>query len=309
MFPQEEGSFMKITALVIGLLFGATGLLAAETYPQPNLLVEPTQLAMPEDAAKFVILDARSQQQYETSHIPAARWVDPAAWARDFSTGTDDKGWSKKIGQLGITAESQVLVYDDNVAKDAARIWWILKYWGVKDVRLLNGGWSAWVRSRLPAEIGHATFVASANLDAKSQIQRLATKQQLLKKLNDKEFQIVDARSAKEFCGSDKMQNKRAGAIPGAKNIEWITLIDPQTQRFKSPNELQKLFQESGIDLNKPITTHCQSGGRAAVMAFGMELMGAPNVSLYYASWSEWGNADDTPVIAETSKRNVNPPK
>ncbi len=120
--------------------------------------------------------------------------------------------------------------------------------------------------------------------------------------LKDKNLQIVDARSQAEFCGTDKQKNKRAGAIPGARHLEWIDLIDKKTQRFKSADQLRALFRAAGVDLERPTATHCQSGGRAAVMAFAMELMGATGVSNYYASWAEWGNADDTPIIVEPAK-------
>jgi len=89
---------------------------------------------------------------------------------------------------------------------------------------------------------------------------------------------------------------KRNGAIPGAIHKEWTEVIDKKTQRFKSPEELSKLFEEAGIDLNKSSVTYCQSGGRAAVMAFALELMGGKSVRDYYRSWSEWGNAEDTPI-------------
>ena len=86
-------------------------------------------------------------------------------------------------------------------------------------------------------------------------------------------------------------------AIPGAKHLEWIDLIDKQTQRFKAADQLRTLFAAAEIKLDRPTATHCQGGGRAAVMAFGMELMGASSVANYYASWGEWGNADDTPIV------------
>jgi thiosulfate/3-mercaptopyruvate sulfurtransferase len=137
-----------------------------------------------------------------------------------------------------------------------------------------------------------------------AQPKRLATKAQLLGSHKSASLQIVDARSLAEFCGIEKQTNKRAGAIPGAKHLEWSSLLDKKTQRFKTAEQLRALFQEAGIALNRPTATHCQSGGRAAVMAFAMELMGAAEVSNYYASWGEWGNADDTPVVVkETEKR------
>ena len=89
---------------------------------------------------------------------------------------------------------------------------------------------------------------------------------------------------------------KRGGAIPGARHLEWSDAIDAKTHRFKSAYELSKLLQDAGIDPSKPCTTYCQSGGRAAVMAFTLELMGGKDVRNYYKSWAEWGNAADTPI-------------
>jgi thiosulfate/3-mercaptopyruvate sulfurtransferase len=125
---------------------------------------------------------------------------------------------------------------------------------------------------------------------------RLATKEQILESLVGASLQIVDARSAGEFCGDEKLKNQRAGAIPGAKHLEWDDLLDPETGKFLPAPVLSDLFANSGVDLAKPTATHCQSGGRSSVMAFGMELMGAEHVRNYYRSWQEWGNAADTPV-------------
>jgi thiosulfate/3-mercaptopyruvate sulfurtransferase len=93
------------------------------------------------------------------------------------------------------------------------------------------------------------------------------------------------------------MRNKRPGAIPGAKQLEWVDLIDKKTNRFKTADKLRLLFASARINLDRPTATHCQSGGRASVMAFGLELMGSKDVSNYYPSWAEWSSATDTPVI------------
>ncbi len=208
----------------------------------------------------------------------------------------DADAWSKRIGSLGVGADTQVVVYDDNHAKDAARVWWILRYWGVKDVRLLNGGWVGWDKGKHPTDKTDAV-IKSSEFKAVAATERMATKDELLKSLSGGKFQIVDARSEGEFCGTDALKNKRAGAIPGSKQLEWIDLLDKDTHRFKSPDELKKLFDAAGVKLDRPTATHCQSGGRAAVMAYGLELMGAKDERNYYKSWSEWGNADDTPVV------------
>jgi thiosulfate/3-mercaptopyruvate sulfurtransferase len=285
-----------IRVALFALLFAPLPVRAAdETYPRPELLVEPAALVKSGEAKKIIVLDARSREKYTKGHVPGARWVDHAEWAKGFGEGTEADAWGKRIGALGVGADSRVVVYDDNHSKDAARVWWILRYWSVEDVRLLNGGWVGWEKGARPTETAE-TAPVPVKFVAKARAGRLATKDDLLKSLDGGKLQIVDARSEKEFCGIDKLTNKRAGAIPGAKQLEWIDLLDKDTQRFKGPGDLKKLFDGAGIELDKPTATHCQGGGRAAVMAFGLELMGAKDVSNYYKSWSEWGNAEDTPV-------------
>lgn len=291
--------------LLLILALGSSVTAFADQYPRGEMLVEPATLAKPEVAREFVILDARPRTKYDLGRIPGAAGVDAAAWAKAFGAGTDAAGWSARIGGLGIGPDSKVVLYDGVSFKDAARVWWILKYWGVKDARLLNGNWNGWKQAGLPVETGPPKAPAPAKFAAAARSRRLATKGLLLGALKDKSLQIVDSRSHAEFCGIDKEKNKRHGAIPTAKHLDWIDLVDKDSQRFKGPEQLRELFQRAGIDLQRSTATHCQSGGRASVMVFGMELMGAKDVSNYYASWAEWGNAKDTPIVVpEASKKN-----
>ncbi len=281
-----------IAALGALVLFGAPA--SAGDYPSKTLLVEPAELAKPKST--FLTVDAREKAKYEAGHIPGSVWVDHAAWAKAFGDGTDAKGWSERITEIGVFNDQRIVVYDDNQSKDAARIWWILRYWGVKDVRLLNGGWKGWTAGKFPTD-KEPPLLFEYNHKAVAQVDRLATKEFLLEAIEGGKLQIVDARSEKEFCGTNKLTNKKGGAMPGAKQLEWTDLLEADTQRFKSADDLKKLFAEAGIALDQPTATHCQSGGRASVMAFGLELMGAKEVRNYYKSWGEWGNADDTPIV------------
>src|SRR5438067_3949125 len=114
-------------------------------YPRPELLIEAEELKKPEVARGFRILDARPAEKYKEGHIPNAVPVDHATWEKAFAEGQDPQKWAVLFAQVGVDPNLKVVVYDDNLSKDAARVWWILRYWGVKDVRLLNGGWKAWV--------------------------------------------------------------------------------------------------------------------------------------------------------------------
>jgi thiosulfate/3-mercaptopyruvate sulfurtransferase len=288
-------SWLSIQALL--LLASVSSLVAAEQqYAHPELLVEPAAIERLASKPSFVLLDARPVSDYIQGHIGGARSVDAASWAKTFGDGSDVQAWAGRIAELGIDRDSTVVVYDAVANKDAARVWWILRYWGVDDVRILNGGFAGAQTAKLkfateaPAPPQPSKFVPQPHDD------RLATKGELLAALPGKSLQVVDARSEAEHCGLDSLANRRAGSIPGAKHLDWVDLVDQETKRFKPAGELARLFRSSGIDPTLPTAAHCQSGGRSSVMVFALELMGAERVSNYYASWGEWGNADDTPI-------------
>jgi thiosulfate/3-mercaptopyruvate sulfurtransferase len=285
--------------LVLTLLAGLPAAEKQATYPRPELLREPAELA--KQLRRTRVLDARSRAKYEAGHIPGAVWVNTGEWARAFNTETDQAAWAKRIGKLGIKADTPVVVYDDVRSNNSARIWWILRYWGVRDVRLLNGGWPGWLAAGGKRDT-EAPEIKAVDPGLEAQAKRLAKKDDVLAALKDKKLQVVDARSEGEFCGTRALA-KRGGSIPGAAHLEWSDLLDAKTQRFKPPEELRRLFKEAGIDVNRPTATYCQSGGRAAVMAFVLELMGGKDVRNYYRSWAEWGNAEDTPVAKPRPKK------
>jgi thiosulfate/3-mercaptopyruvate sulfurtransferase len=269
------------------------------TYAKPNLLVEPAALANSDANAKFAILDVRGQDDYDKGHIPGALRVDADAWSKAFR-GENRDAWVKRIGGLGIDTSTPVVVYGTRLPQ-TARVWWILRYWGVKDVRLLNGGWSGYRAAK--GETSTAILKPTRKRPAlKAENDRLATREQLLSWLKEgKAGQIIDTRSEGEFCGETE-KARRSGAIPTAKHLEWSDMIEKKTGRFKSAAEMSKLFKEAGIDPAKPATTYCQSGGRAAVMAFVVELTSGKPARNYYRSWSEWGNDTKTPIVKPKKK-------
>jgi thiosulfate/3-mercaptopyruvate sulfurtransferase len=283
------------SSFLCSLLLLLPGQFDTKQYPRAELLIEPDELAKPEAAKKFRILDTRAVTDFEAGWIPFSSRVDVANWNKKFTAGPDVKFWESELGRYGIDVDVPVVVYGDDM-REVARVWWILRYWGVKDARILNGGWSAWVAGKHPV---HKDSESPSYKPRSPKLvpaeKRLATKEQIKESLKDKRLQIIDARSEGEYCGEVKLA-KRGGAIPGALQLEWKVLLDAKTQKFKSAPELQQVFKNAGIDLTKSSVTHCQSGGRSSVMVFAMELMGASDVRNYYRSWAEWGNADDTPI-------------
>jgi thiosulfate/3-mercaptopyruvate sulfurtransferase len=282
-----------LTATLLSLV------LVAGADARPRLLVEPAVL---QDIIrkKFVVLDARSAEDYGKGHIPGAVRVDADAWGKAFARGQDRAAWVKRLGALGIDTTRPVVVYGARLP-EAARVWWILRYWGVPNVRLLDGGWAAWQKAKgdtstLVPTVKETTPALKAHADL------LATKGQLLDWLKENSaMQVIDTRSQGEHCG-ETVKAKRSGSIPKAKHLEWSDTVERSTGRFKTRAELLTLFEEAGIDPAKPATTYCQSGGRAAVMAFVLELVSGKPARNYYRSWSEWGNDAKTPVVVPKKK-------
>jgi thiosulfate/3-mercaptopyruvate sulfurtransferase len=286
----------------IPFLAFALSLPAAETksaYPRPELLMEVADLAKAGAAGRYLIFDARAKAAYREGHVPSAVWIDQATWNRTFQEGKDRDDWAKRISELGIDDKKPIVIYANAKSVDAARIWWILRYWGVRDARLLNGGWDAWKAANGKIE-KEANRPRPVEFKPMPQSKRLSTKKQLLDLLKDKPPQIVDARSLNEYCGIAE-KAKRNGAIPGARHLEWTDTLD-KDGRFKNAEQLAKLLKEAGIDPSKPAIAYCQSGGRASVLAFTLELMGGNDVRNYYRSWAEWGNDKDTPIVRPKKK-------
>jgi thiosulfate/3-mercaptopyruvate sulfurtransferase len=278
-----------MTTLLLSFALAA----APEVYPNPALLIEPAELA--KNPAAFRVLDVRGRNLFDKGHVPGAAWVDVAGWSKAFNANPDDAAsWAKRLGAAGVDPAKPIVIVGDAV-NEAARIWWLLRYWDCRDVKLVNGGWTGYAAAGGPVSTDDVKPAATTPT-LKTHRDRLATKSQLLDALKNQPPQIVDARSTGEFCGTADTAN-RNGSIPGAVHLEWTETLDPKTKRFKSPAELQALLAERHIDVNKPAVTYCQSGGRAAAVAFALELMGGQQVGNYYKSWAEWGNAADTPVV------------
>lgn len=276
------------------ILLSLTVAVAADPgqYANPKMLLEPA--AAIKGNQQFHFLDIRGEGAFRSGHIPRAVLGQMGKWSKAVNEGKADAAfWKDALQAVGVSPDLPAVVYGADI-KEVCRAWWLLKYAGVEDVRVLNGGVDGFVAAggKLatdPVKYGVKPY------DWKPQPERLAVKADVLTTVKDKTAQFVDARTADEFSGVEAM-SKRGGHIPGAKPLEWVDFIDPKTKKFKPAADLAKLIAERKIDLSQPCTTYCQGGGRSSVVAFGLELMGAKNVRNYYKSWGEWGNADDTPV-------------
>lgn len=256
---------------------------AAAEYANPELLVSPAGLAeLIASGEPLTVVHAGG-----ASAIPGAAFVDVAEWKAAFgdSPGPADE-WGERIGRLGVGPGTRVVVYDEGSVKNAARVWWILRYWGVDTAALLDGGMHAWAEGgRETVEAGLLPPRAAADFKAVAEPDRLLTTEQVVALTKRGGALFIDTRSDPEVESLGKITD-------GAQHCEWVRLIDPRTRRFKPAKELAELLQldESGEPL--PYVTYCRSGGRASVTAFALELMGAPQVANYHGSWNAWSGRD-----------------
>ena len=258
------------------------------------MLIESPELAKAVTAKKVQSLDARPKAKYDAGHVPGAVWVDVPAWSKAFAAGPDKEAWVKLLGDCGLEPGAPVVVYGDDCARrrgsggscatGASRTRGCSTAAG-RPGRRPNGAVS---RESRPVEATKPKLTAHAD--------RLATKDQVLEQREGQGPADHRRPLGEGVSAATQKMAKRGGAIPGAKHLEWSDLLD-KDGRFKSADELRKLFKEHDVSLKEPAVTYCQSGGRASVMAFALELMGAKDVRNYYRSWNEWGNDPDTPIV------------
>ncbi|CFQ38745.1 3-mercaptopyruvate sulfurtransferase [Yersinia bercovieri] len=273
-------------------------------------LVTPQWLAEHKNDGKIVILDARMsppglipkrdiQAEFEQGHIPGAVYFDIDAIA-DHSTDLphmlpSPQQFSEMVGQLGISEQHTLVIYDDGNLFSAPRVWWTFRIFGAKNVRILAGGISGWHQAGYVLESGttkptHQTFNVSFNKATVKSVD------EVIAALGNDQIQILDARPAGRFKAQEPEPRPglRLGRIPGSINTPWGSMIE--NGNLKSPQELAKIFAAQGVDLTKPIITSCGSGVTAAVVALGLAAVNAPSVSLYDGSWAEWGASDSLPI-------------
>jgi thiosulfate/3-mercaptopyruvate sulfurtransferase len=273
-------------------------------------LTETDELAQELDAPDFVIIDASwhmpgedkdAYAEHLDEHIPGAIFFDIDEIADTRSELPHmlppPEKFSSRMRSMGIGDGSRIVVYDSRGLFSAARVWWMFRVMGVDDVTVLNGGLPKWKREGRPLESGpprprtprHFTVRRNADL-----VRDAADVRWLIK---DKSAELVDARSAERFAGKvpEPRQGLRAGHIPGAHNLPFAKLLN-KDGTLKSPREIERLFEDADVDLNKPVVTSCGSGVTACVLALGLAQTGHRRIAVYDGSWSEWGADQSLPI-------------
>ena len=270
---------------------------AAMTYAHPEQLVETGWVAAHAADANVRIVDMR-QAGYADGHVPGAVYVSPVA-IRDAKAPPTflptPAAFEEMMATLGIGDATRVVVYDERGGIYAARLWWILNFYGHSNVALMNGGWIKWTAEQRPASTA-AAAPAAARFTARSQPGWIATAADVVAAIGKPGVTIVDARTAAEIEGRELRGIKRGGFVPSSVPIYWEDLLDPQKKTFRSADELATIYQDHGIVPSQEVIAYCQVGMRASVDLFALHLIGYDKLRNYYGAWEEWGNRDDLPL-------------
>ena len=245
-------------------------------------------------------VDRDAKAEYDQSHIPNARFFD----IDDVSDHRSDlphmvppvEKFMSKVRKLGVGDGHQIVIYDSHGLFSAARVWWLFKVMGQKNVAVLDGGLPKWLREGRTVD-SSSPLIRDRHMFVKYHDEMIkdVTQVSSASKLGD--FEILDARSAGRFRGEEPEPRPglRAGHIPGSKNIFYGDLLN-EDGTLKSRDELVEHFKAKAVNLDKPVITSCGSGVTAAIINLALDRIGKTDHALYDGSWTEWGMYPTVPV-------------
>jgi thiosulfate/3-mercaptopyruvate sulfurtransferase len=266
-------------------------------YTRETLLTTASELQRKLGAENLCIIDVRPAEDYANGHIPGATHFDLFGLSLIDTSDAPLKAFMFMIHHVlelrGVSESKEVVFYEDNSGMRAARGLWFLEYYGHPNVKMLDGGFRAWKAAGAPVT-SDATPPKTAPFKIAERRDVLATTDDVLRSLGQKQIAILDTRSEGEYRGTH-VRAARGGAIPGAIHIEWTDNIAPDG-KFKSNADLKTMYEKAGITPEKEVVSYCQGGYRAAHSYVALRLLGFPKVRNYIGSWKEWGDRADLPI-------------
>ncbi|MEI8393739.1 MAG: 3-mercaptopyruvate sulfurtransferase [Rhodospirillaceae bacterium] len=279
-------------------------------YSHPDALVSTEWLASHLSAPDVRVVDGtwfpkesgrNAATEYRSCHIRGAVHFDIDEIA---DTGSElphmlppPEKMSSRMRKLGLGDGNRIVVYDAHGLLSAARVWWMMRVFGHRDVSVLDGGLPKWLAENRPVE-DLPPVPRQRHFNATYDHTLVRELDQIRENLETKREQVIDARSAERFAGAadEPWPGRRSGRIPGSINLPFTDLIDPATKTLLPGSALRERIVRAGIDLNAPAVATCGSGVSACVIALALYLVGKDDVAVYDGSWAEWGLRKDVPV-------------
>jgi thiosulfate/3-mercaptopyruvate sulfurtransferase len=275
-------------------------------YARPDSLVSLDWAAEHLDDPKVRLIEVDvDTAAYETGHAPGAvGWH----WKNDLETQVmrdiaDQAGLEQLLQDAGVNSDTTIVLYGDNNNWFAAYALWLLEYYGIENVKLMNGGRQKWIADNRPMTTDVPAHAKGNVKLGKPHSEIRALRDDVLKHIGSAGGALVDVRSPKEFSGEllapenlPQEGSQRGGHIPGAKNIVWSRAMN-EDGTFKSADDLKALYEGEGVTEDKDVVAYCRIGERSAHTWFVLtHLLGYKKVRNYDGSWTEWGSLVGVPI-------------
>ncbi len=277
-------------------------------YAHPEVLVDTEWVSSrpPGGNRRIVEVDYDPASGYRNGHIDGATLI---WWKRDINDPLtrdiiNKKQFEELMSKNGITPESEVVLYGDFNNWFAAFAFWVFKYYGHKDVKIMDGGRKKWELEGRDYATDEPQVQPSAYVAQPPDEGLRAYLFDVSRALSKEDTVMVDVRSPKEFSGEvtappeyPTENAQRGGHIPGANSIPWATAVNDADGTFKSAEELRQNYEPKGVTPDKDVICYCRIGERSSHSWFVLKyLLGYSRVRNYDGSWTEWGNMVGNPV-------------
>ena len=274
-------------------------------YAHPEVLVSTSWVEehVKDTNVRVAEVDYDPTANYALGHIPGSVLLD---WKVDINNPLTRDILTKEaceqlLQKVGVGNDTTLILYGDFNNWFAAFAFWVFKYYGFKDVRLMNGGRKKWLEEDRALTKDVPTY-DKGSFKASEPDQSIRV---FLRYVQDTlgGKTLVDVRSPKEFTGEilappeyPTEHAQRGGHIPGAANIPWAQAVSDDGT-FKTADELKTLYESKNVTPDKEVIAYCRIGERSSHTWFVLKyLLGFPNVKNYDGSWTEWGNMINNPI-------------
>ncbi|MBS3923507.1 MAG: sulfurtransferase [Nitrosarchaeum sp.] len=277
-------------------------------YSNPEVLVDTEWVSKntPSKKIQLVEVDYDPENGYRKGHINGATLI---WWKRDINDPItrdiiNKKQFEDLMNRNGIAKDSQVILYGDFNNWFAAFVFWIFKYYGHENIKIMNGARKKWELENRPYTVEEPKVTPTEYVAEPPNEGLRAYLFDVKRALNKSDTVLVDVRSPKEFTGEitappeyPMEHAQRGGHIPGANNIPWATAVNDADGTFKTYEELTQNYVPKGVTPDKDVICYCRIGERSSHSWFVLKyLLGYPQVRNYDGSWTEWGNMIGNPV-------------